>query len=108
MYSDFETAEQQPLLEVSVHENKGPHVENKKVSRYTEHQMSLYDITESFGTKINQADPINSYGLDMITVQKQQNKFGLNKLNPPPTIPLWLLFIHQFGNLFMVYKLFFI
>lgn len=96
--SSIEADESEPLLEIVGSSDK---VKAKR-EPYQEHMMTLEELNARFGCRINVFDPERSVGLDASMVCHLQAKHGLNEIHAPPSTPLWLLFIYQFGNLFMV------
>ena len=93
-------SEQEPLLEISSTDSS----KRGKTVRlpYTEHLMTVDELNDMYGSRMNVFDLEHSVGLDPNAVVALQAKHGRNEINPPPSTPLWLLFIYQFGNLFMV------
>eukprot|EP01041_Mallomonas_annulata_P001802 gene1802-3499_t len=69
---------------------------------YNEHLLSIRDISIQLQTDININDPSKSSGLSSMRATHLREQYGLNILTPPPRIPLWLLFLLQFTNLFMI------
>jgi sodium/potassium-transporting ATPase subunit alpha len=45
-------------------------------------------------------------GLTSTKAKQVLEEFGPNVLTPPPRVPLWLLFLYQFGNLLMILLIF--
>ena len=70
--------------------------------RYTEHLLSLEDLQSELSTRIDVADPSLSQGISSDLAHRLLQQFGPNSLTPPARVPLWLLFMIQFTNLFMV------
>lgn len=66
-----------------------------KEKGYSEHLLSLEELSSDLGTDIQQ-------GLTLAQSQKRLHQEGPNALSPPARVPLWLLFLVQFTNLFMV------
>jgi sodium/potassium-transporting ATPase subunit alpha len=64
--------------------------------------MSLHDLSQTFKTHIDIKSPHKSLGLSLTESLQLLHKHGENKLTPPPRTPLWLLFLVQFTNMFMV------
>lgn len=59
-------------------------------------------LTERFGTSLNDINPAKSTGLTSEQAAKLLAEHGRNELTPPPRIPMWLLFLMQFSNYFMI------
>ena len=76
--------------------------EVKKTIPYTEHDMTIEELNDRFRCRINPENSQKSFGLTNQDVVEMMSKYGSNELNPPPSVPLWLLFLQQFGNLFMI------
>lgn len=70
--------------------------------RYIEHLLSLDELQAELGTRIHPSDASLSPGLSVDLAHKLLQQFGPNSLTPPARVPLWLLFLLQFTNLFMV------
>jgi magnesium-transporting ATPase (P-type) len=70
--------------------------------KYTEHQFDLPRLSEFFKTQIDFSSPKLSRGLTAPQAQEMLAQFGPNMLTPPARIPLWLLFLFQFLNFFML------
>jgi hypothetical protein len=70
--------------------------------KYTEHQFDLPRLAEYFKTHIDSSVPKLSRGLTTPQAQEMLAQFGPNMLTPPARIPLWLLFLFQFLNFFML------
>jgi magnesium-transporting ATPase (P-type) len=64
--------------------------------------MSLEDLMKGFHTDLNVSDVTASAGLSSTQTHILLTTYGLNVLSPPAKIPLWLLFLVQFTNLFMI------
>ena len=73
---------------------------------FTEHNMTLQEIAQMYSTNIDFNDPKKSFGLTMQQSVALLKEYGPNCLTPPARIPLWLLYIYQFGNLLMMLLLF--
>jgi len=71
-------------------------------SDYTEHLMSISQLMEATGCRLNMENIISSPGLDSFQAGNRLEKSGPNRITPPPRIPLWMLFLLQFGNVFMI------
>jgi sodium/potassium-transporting ATPase subunit alpha len=80
----------------------GPRDDLRSVIKYTEHAMSLSQLSEAFGTDLNEKDPNMSLGLTAMTCNSRLNAHGRNAISPPPTTPRWMLFLLQFTDTFMV------
>ena len=80
-------------------------VKNKRIE-FTEHLMTLSQLSEVYFTDIDEIDPKSSRGLTPDRAAKIFDEFGPNVLTPPARIPLWLLFIYQFGNVLILLLLF--
>jgi sodium/potassium-transporting ATPase subunit alpha len=59
-------------------------------------------IMERFGTSLNDVNPEKSTGLSSEQAAKLIVEHGRNELTPPPRIPMWMLFLIQFLNYFMI------
>lgn len=70
--------------------------------KYTEHLFTLKRISSFFKTDIDLDDVKNSKGLTSAQAAYMLKEFGGNVLSPPPKVPLWLLFLLQFTNFFMI------
>lgn len=96
------TLVEDPALEISItiaDELRG----RRFTSRDTvEHLLSVSEMADLYGTRINQEVPSKSFGLDSQQAAELRFRFGPNKLSPPIKIPLWLLFLLQFTNIFMI------
>jgi sodium/potassium-transporting ATPase subunit alpha len=97
--------EVEPLLEVEV--EKIPDVIVTGPSRspkvpYNEHLMTVTDLNKLLRSRINADNPNNSLGLSKEDAEDILRDVGPNSLTPPPSTPLWLLFLSQFSNLFMI------
>lgn len=73
---------------------------------FTEHTWSLQELAFEYSTNIDFDNPKKSDGLTAAQAAKLLKEHGPNCLTPPPRIPLWLLYIYQFGNLLMMLLLF--
>lgn len=69
---------------------------------YSEHLWSLEDIALKMGVDINAAEPQKSKGLTTARAKQLIDELGPNVLTPPPRVPLWMLFLLQFTNYFMI------
>ena len=69
---------------------------------FTEHMFRLEELAEMYQTDINFNNPKDSKGLTSSKAKELLEKYGPNALTPPPSLPLWLLFILQFTNLLMI------
>ena len=67
--------------------------------------MSLEALAEKYATNINFEDVLKSQGLTAERAAYLLQENGPNSLTPPPRVPLWLLFLLQFTNLFMILML---
>jgi sodium/potassium-transporting ATPase subunit alpha len=76
--------------------------EQPEEMKYTEHQFDLPRLSEFFKTHIDFTSPKLSRGLTAQQAQEMLAQFGPNMLTPPARIPLWLLFLFQFLNFFML------
>jgi len=76
--------------------------EQPEEMKYTEHQFDMPRLSEFFKTHIDVNSPKLSRGLTTIQAQEMLEQFGPNCLTPPAKIPLWLLFLIQFLNFFML------
>jgi magnesium-transporting ATPase (P-type) len=70
--------------------------------KYIEHQFDLVRLAEYFRTNINVEDVRSSGGLSADQAAYVLQTHGPNMLTPPPRIPLWMLFLLQFTNIFMI------
>ena len=59
-----------------------------------------------YGTGIDTNDVKKSKGLSSQRAKDLYDEHGPNVLTPPPRVPLWLLFLYQFGNMLMALLLF--
>ena len=100
---DERNDEVEPLLEI-IDSKKDSNIGNAKAVRmpYVEHKMTLQDLDAQYRCNINLNDPQESSGLDYKRIEEMRKEYGSNVINPPPSIPLWYIFLSQFGNLFMV------
>lgn len=69
---------------------------------YTEHMFTIEGLGEKFKVHIDVDDVPKSTGLLSQQARDLLLEFGNNVLTPPPRVPLWLLFLLQFTNFFMV------
>eukprot|EP01034_Spumella_vulgaris_P039474 gene39474-48778_t len=69
---------------------------------FSEHMHPLDAIAANYSTHIDIRDPKQSRGLTHTMAAALLKECGPNVLTPPPTVPLWLLFLLQFTNLLMV------
>ena len=69
---------------------------------YVEHKYTFQEISSIFSTQIDYENPALSRGLDPHLAETLLQTEGPNILTPPAKSPLWLLFLMQFTNLFMV------
>ena len=69
---------------------------------YVEHLWNLQMLQERCFTSINTKDLANSGGLTEEKAKELLKLHGPNVLTPPPRVPLWLLFLLQFTNYFMI------
>jgi sodium/potassium-transporting ATPase subunit alpha len=76
--------------------------EQPEAMKYTEHLFDLPRLSEFFKTQIDFTVPKLSRGLTSKQAQEMLAQFGPNMLTPPARIPLWLLFLFQFLNFFML------
>lgn len=58
-----------------------------------EHMMTIEETLAHHGTN-------RETGLSDAEQQAKEKKYGLNRLTPPPTTPMWLLFIHHLTGFF--------
>jgi magnesium-transporting ATPase (P-type) len=70
--------------------------------KYIEHQFDLARLAEYFRTNINVRNVRSSGGLSADQAAYVLQTHGPNMLTPPPRIPLWMLFLLQFTNIFMI------
>jgi sodium/potassium-transporting ATPase subunit alpha len=70
--------------------------------RYVEHLFSSEELARYFMTHIDPNDVKTSRGLSSNDAATRLEEYGPNELTPPETTPLWLLFLMQFLNVFMV------
>lgn len=68
---------------------------------YSEHLFSIEALAEKFQVQINVADVTKSTWLLAQQARSLLEEYGPNVL-PPPRMPLWLVFLLQFTNFFMV------
>jgi len=69
---------------------------------YSEHLMSVKEVTDVFDTHVDETNPNISPGLSTKEVEKRIRECGGNVLTSPPRISLFILFLIQFSNIFMV------
>jgi sodium/potassium-transporting ATPase subunit alpha len=69
---------------------------------YTEHMFPLDELANKFQTHVDASKAKESRGLTSTKAAELLAIHGPNVLTPPPSIPLWLLFLLQFTNLLMV------
>ncbi len=70
---------------------------------YDEAYLTLHELAlEHPDSNIKPDDPSKSLGLTADDVKKRQLLYGLNKLTPPKQTPAFLLFLHQFLDIFMI------
>jgi hypothetical protein len=69
---------------------------------YTEHMFPLDELANKFQTHVDTKKAKESKGLTSTKAAELLAIHGPNVLTPPPSIPLWLLFLLQFTNLLMV------
>jgi magnesium-transporting ATPase (P-type) len=69
---------------------------------YSEHMQPLDVIADRYSTHIDCDNVPKSKGLTSIKAKELYEELGPNVLTPPQRVPLWLLFLLQFGNLLMV------
>lgn len=70
--------------------------------KYTEHMFSFDKIINFYKTDINPEKISASTGLTQEKASFLLKELGPNVLTPPPRVPLWLLFLLQFANFFML------
>jgi sodium/potassium-transporting ATPase subunit alpha len=76
---------------------------SKKKIPYTEHLLTLKQLDKLHAlSRIHVDDVQGSIGLGSDLVSQLQETYGSNMINPPPSTPLWLLFLYQFSNMFMI------
>ena len=68
--------------------------------------LTLEQLAEMYGTHIDTNDIKKSKGLTSDQAKILYDEFGPNVLTPPARVPLWLLFLYQFGNMLMALLLF--
>lgn len=69
---------------------------------YVEHEFTFERMANFFHTNLNLSDLDSSMGLPNELAASLLKEFGPNVLSPPPRVPLWLLFLMQFANFFML------
>eukprot|EP01033_Poteriospumella_lacustris_P012785 gene12785-9139_t len=69
---------------------------------YREHLYTIDALADKFKTGIDLKDAAKSKGLTSERAAALLEELGPNVLTPPPRLPLWMLFLLQFTNLFMV------
>ena len=57
-----------------------------------DHLLSLEQLVQRYGTKINLEQPGKSAGLSQAEIPSLIEKHGRNVLTPPPETPLWIQF----------------
>jgi sodium/potassium-transporting ATPase subunit alpha len=78
-------------------------VDTGSVQKFVEHQQTLLELADRYdSTDIDLKNFPKSGGLKSTRAEFLLDVLGANKLSPPPRIPLWLLFLLQFTNLFMI------
>lgn len=76
--------------------------EHPEAMKYIEHEFDFPKLSDFFVTNIDPQDVNNSRGLTTERAIYMLKEFGPNVLTPPERIPLWLLFLLQFNNFFML------
>ena len=77
-------------------------IEEGRVQPYVEHKMTVMEVAEMYKTDIDWNNPSRSMGLKSTQAEFLLKENGPNEMTPPPRTPLWLLFLLQFTNLFMI------
>lgn len=70
--------------------------------KYTEHLFAMYKLSDFYKNDINEEKISASRGLTKEKAAFLLKELGPNVLTPPPKVPLWLLFLMQFSNFFMM------
>ena len=73
-----------------------------KEMKYTEHLFDMYRLSEFFKCHIDENNIKQSRGLTSDQATFLLQEYGPNSLTPPPRVPLWMLFLLQFLNIFML------
>ena len=76
--------------------------EESEEKKYVEHLYSLSDLANQFLTHIDLNNVAMSKGLTDEAAAELYERCGPNTLTPPAKVPLWLLFLLQFLNIFML------
>lgn len=83
------------------------HLEGQEsASKYVEHLFTIDRLAEYLKTDINNGDVAASKGLSQGAALSQLKSHGPNVITPPARVPLWLLFLLQFTNFFMLLLIF--
>ena len=77
-------------------------VRQESKSQYTEHGIPVAELGKYFNTSICLENRSRSEGLTQEQAQLLLEKNSKNLIPPPARVPLWLLFLLQFTNMFMV------
>ena len=101
---DVEVDVDVPPVDGSKDKDERVEVKTKKEVKvpYTEHTMSLSELETAYSTHLDYDHPEKSSGLDPSVAEAILQRDGPNSLTPPPRTPLWLLFLMQFANMFMI------
>eukprot|EP01041_Mallomonas_annulata_P011245 gene11245-23518_t len=73
-----------------------------EIVQYNEHLMSVKVLAETYQTNVDLKDISKSIGLTNEQATNLLHKYGKNLLSQEDSIPLWILFILQFTNLFNI------
>eukprot|EP01041_Mallomonas_annulata_P008015 gene8015-16413_t len=102
-HTQFESSSHSIESNQNLNESTSPKLNIKDtIKPYVEHMMLLRDLSSTFHTSINLNNLSKSEGLSSERAKLQLETDGLNILTPPARTPLWLVFLLQFTNMFMV------
>lgn len=88
-------------------EDVAQHLDGQDSSaKYVSHQFSLGRLAEYFNTHIDVDNVSASKGHSKKDALSLLKEHGPNELTPPARVPLWLLFLLQFTNFFMLLLIF--